>query len=425
MLVVNIPFGDSKIIATIPNCIGISEPMYVKPSKSQEEAIHKAVLTPIGTRKLSEIAREKTTAAIVIDDLTRPCPTKIMVEEILKELHLGGIKDENIALVVATGNHRAMTEQEFEMILGTKICSKLKHINHNCLDSSSLKYYGITKMGVPVYVNKVVAEADVKITTGLITPHQGAGFSGGRKSIIPGISGLETLHIHHSFPIRSFEPSMGRIHGNPFHEEALEGAKMVGVDFILNVVTNLNNEVMYAVAGDIEEAFYAGVKLSRRLWEVPIERLADVVITSPGGYPRDIDLHQAEKAVASAELAIKESGIIILVAECRDGIGKFGEWLKEAESPSDVIERFKREGFTQEASSKAFMYARAMSKHKLIIVNKSIAKEELRSMFFIPAESIDEAIQIALKEKGNEAEFLVMPHGSEIIPKVKGVKIDE
>lgn len=220
-MIVNIPFGQSKMIATVPNCIGICEPSYIKPLKSQDAVIHDAVLNPIGTRRLNEIARKNTTAAIIINDLTRPCPTKIMVEEILKELHLGDIKDENITLVVATGNHRALTEQEFEAILGTEICNKIKHINHDCIDLSSLKYYGITRRGVPVYVNKVVAESNLKITTGLIIPHQGAGFSGGRKSIILGVSGLETLKTHHSFPIRPIEPSIGKIRGNPLHEKPL------------------------------------------------------------------------------------------------------------------------------------------------------------------------------------------------------------
>lgn len=419
-MIVEIPYGLRRIRTDVPNCLGVFEPIHCEPEITDEKTIKRAVLNPIGTNRLKEIACGRKNAAIVVNDLTRPCPVRIMLEQILDELYQGGLKDGDITIVIATGNHRPMNEEEIKKMLGADIYNRIRCLNHDCMDYANMKFYGKTKKGIPIYVNKVVGCADLKIITGLIAPHQSAGFSGGRKSIIPGVSGIKTLSTHHSFPVRPIEPIMGQIKDNPFHEEAMEGAKMVGIDFIVNTIQNEKHEVIYAVAGDLEEAYYAGVELSRKLWEIVIPRKADVVITSPGGYPRDIDLHQAQKALAAAELTVKNKGVIILVAECREGIGKFENILKEAKTPLNVIERFKKEGYTEEATSKAFMLARAIVNHKLIIVNDVLSKQRLDSMFFIVAENIEEAINIALKEKGENAEFLVLPSGSEVIPKMKG-----
>ncbi len=419
-MIVDIPYGMRRIKADIPNCLGVLEPASYRPSKKEEEIIEEAVFNPIGTKRLKEIAVNGKNAVIVVNDLTRPDPAEIMVKSVLDELWQGGLKNQDITIVIATGNHRPMNEEEIKEKLGISTNNQIKCLNHDCMDPSNMKYFGRTKRGMPVYVNKIVGSADIKIVTGLIMPHQSAGFSGGRKSIVPGVSGIETLKIHHSFPIRPIEPIMGEIIDNPFHEEAMEGARMVGVDFMVNTIQNERHEVIYAVAGDLEEAYYKGVEYSRKIWEVEIARKADVVVTSPGGYPRDIDLHQAQKALASAELTVKSNGVIILVAECREGIGKFADILRNANTPLDVVEMFKREGYTKKATSKAFMFARAMLDHMIIIVNDVLTKDTLESMFFIPAGSVEEAINIALKEMGKDAEFLVLPSGSEIIPKVKG-----
>lgn len=415
-MIVSIPYGKKVLKADVPNCIGICEPQDIKPPADEKQIIGEAIRNPIGKERLKEIAKGKRTAAIVINDVTRPCPTRVMVEQILEELHCAGMEDGGITIVVATGNHRPMTEEEFRQVLGEELCGRIRRISHDCMDAGAMKKLGTTKRGMPVYVNRTVVDADVIITTGLIAPHQSAGFSGGRKSIVPGVSGIETLMVHHSFPIRPIAPQMGKLEGNPFHQEAMEGAKMAGVDFIINTVQNSQNRVLYAVAGDLEKAFYAGVELSRKVWGVRIKRLADVVIVSPGGFPRDFDLHQSQKAVASGELAVKKDGIIILVAECPDGIGKFGTALRNANSPGEIIERFKRKGYTKDASSKAFMYARAMLNHQLIIVTDRIDHKDLEQMFFTPTSSLKEAIQIAIEQKGKGAEFLVIPHASEILP---------
>jgi len=185
--------------------------------------------------------------------------------------------------------------------------------------------------------------------------------------VIPGVAGLETLRVHHS-PIRPDHPAMGWIEGNPFHEEALAGARMASIDFIVNTVNDADNRVVAVVAGDLAAAHAEGVRLSRPLWHCEAE-MADIVVVSPGGYPRDIDLHQAQKSLSVAETICRPGGTLILVAEAKGGISKFASWLEEAGSPAEVVERFQREGYNREASAKAYYYAKSLMQWEIYLVD--------------------------------------------------------
>jgi len=211
---------------------------------------------------------------------------------------------------------------------------------------------------------------------------------------------------------------MGWMKGNPFHEVAITVARTVGIDFIVNVVKNCKGEVVHAVAGHVEAAHEAGVAVCEESWVTTFPRKYDVAIVTPGGFPRDIDLHQAQKAMSTAELVIADGGVIVLFAECADGIGKFAAWLKGSKSPQDVIERFKREGFTREHSSKAFMCARALAKHPVIVCCAGIRKEDMEAMFFQPAETAQGAVDAALTIKGGGCGVLVLPYAVDCVPKV-------
>jgi len=413
-----IPFGKSYLHADVSNLLTTLRPKYVVPLENPVKTLREKLKNPIGTPPLKDLAKEKKDAVIVINDITRPTHSEMLVTEIVRELNEVGIDDKKIKLLVATGNHRANTKIELESMLGIDIVNRIKIYNHNDLDKKSLTYIGTTKRKIPVYINKIFVQSSLKILTGLIAPHHSEGFSGGRKSILPGISGIETIHPHHSFPIRPSEPSMGWIDGNPMHEESLKAARMAKVDFIVNVVNNEDDKIADIYAGDLDKAHKEGIKLCNKVRRVKVPERADIVITSPGGYPRDFDLHQSQKAMSSAEMCCKEGGVIILVTEAIDGIGKFGNWLKNAKTPREVIERFKKEGFTPEASIKAFFYARALVKYKVIVVTKGVSQEELRNMFLIPALDIQEAIKKAINFMGKDAKFIFIPHGSDIIPEI-------
>jgi lactate racemase len=411
---VQFPFGAGFLELELTREADVFMPALITGVPDQLMAVRWALSQPIGSEKLSMRVRGKGTVAIVINDITRPAPTETMLTAIGEELLNGGICAEKITVIVAVGNHEMPTEQELKEMMGSWY-SKLKVVCHDCYDEDGLTYMGRTKRGMPVSVSKHYADASFKILTGIITPHQSAGFSGGRKSVVPGIAGIETLKTHHSFPIRPAGPVMGMIKDNSFHEEAVEAARLAGADFIVNVIKNYRGEVTDVVAGDLEEAHIAGVKICEKSWIRKIDKPYDVVIISPGGYPKDIDLHQSQKAVAVAEQVTKPGGSIILVAECRKGIGKFGGILKRAKSVDDVIAAFKKEGFSADHSSKAYMFARAAKKHRLFVVTTGVPIDELNNMFMMGFSSLQEAVAMGLMTTGNPS-VLCIPYGGECIP---------
>jgi len=415
---VNLPYGKGQAEVRVPDGSTVAFPRELPKVGDVGAEIRRAMAEPIGSAPLREIASGKRDAVVVINDITRPAPSREMLATILEELRVGGIPEAAVTVVIATGNHRPNSPSEIARMIGEEFARRLRVVNHACEDDGALTAISAPNVDIPVRVNSHVARASVKILTGLIAPHQSAGYSGGRKSLAPGVAALETIAKHHSFPIRPYHPAMGWMKGNPFHEVAVEVARTAGIDFIVNVVKNWKGEVVKAVAGDLEAAHEAGVRVCEQSWVVTFPQKYDIVIVTPGGYPRDIDLHQAQKAMSTAELVAADGGVIVLIAECRDGIGKFAEWLKTAKSPQDVIERFKREGFTREHSSKAFMCARALAEHPVVVSCSGIRREDLEAMFFRCARSPQDAVDMALRLKGDTGRVLILPYAVDCVPKV-------
>lgn len=416
MFTVDFPFGKEKLQLKLKKEVDVLLPVMMPGVPNELEAIRKAIANPIASERLSELAQGKASVAIVINDVTRPVPTESMLTAIMEELVVAGIKTEQVIVIVAMGNHEMQTEDELKKMVGSWY-GRLKIICHDCYDKDNLTYVGETKRKMPVYVNKHYAEASLKILTGMITPHQSAGFSGGRKSVVPGIAGIETLQTHHSFPIRPEEPVMGIIRGNAFHEEAVSAARLAGADFIVNVIKNFKNEVVDVVAGDLEKAHMQGVAICEKSWIRKVDHHYDIVFVSPGMFPKDIDLHQSQKALAVAEQITKKGGTIVLVAECSHGIGKFGGILKRAKNVDVVIEDFRKKGFSADHSSKAYMIARAIKKHRVILVTTGIDPAELAEMFIEGYTSIQEAAEAALQGYDNPS-VLCIPYAGECIPVV-------
>lgn len=416
---IKIPYGETAVETQMPEHADVLIPSDLKALQDPRSEIRNRIRNPIGTPRLADICRGKESIVIVINDITRPSPSDLFVEEILDELAAVQIRDEQVTLVVATGNHRPNTDEELRRMVGDHVFSRVKIINHNSEDEPNLVDLGVTKRGLPIVVNRMVAEASVKILTGIITPHQSAGYSGGRKSVMPGVAGIQALTKHHSFPIRSYDPILGQMQNNSFHDEALEAAQRVGVDFIINVVKNSKKEIVSVVAGDLVLAHEEGVRICDESWKVTVKQHYDIVITSPGGYPKDFDLHQAQKAVTAAEMVVQNGGVIILVAECRDGVGKFAKWLTDANDPQEVIDAFIKFGFTPDHSSKAFMFARALKKSHIIIVGSRIESELLESMFFKTAQTVEEALEMAYQIRGTAASVLYIPYAIDCIPEVE------
>ena len=411
-----IPVGETTAVFSAQNVIGVVVPCDSAGTDDICAEVRRAVHAPIGTQTLKKIAAGKRTAAIVVNDITRPYPGREMVEVIAEELNEAGIDDEHISLIMAYGHHRDNTPEELEKMFGKQIVSRFRIVHHHAADPDTLVQLGTTSMGIPVEINKEFAQADVKITTGCITPHQLAGFSGGRKSILPGISGMNSLKKHHSFPVRPEVTSLGWLEGNPFHEQSMEAARIAGVDFIVNSIDNAQRGVVQCVAGDLEQAYAAGVELCRKVWTAEVPQKADIVIVSPGGYPRDFDLHQSQKALGCAEMLCKQGGRIILCAEMRDGGGRPGAVLRKAQTPAEVAKAFREIGYTPDALSKAYMLARALNGFRISVACSRIPGAQLREMFFDSYDSLQEAVDAAIEEQGEQATILVVPYASDVLP---------
>ena len=418
-----IPYGKGQMEVRIPkkNYVATLMPHFKPGLKDEAGAVKQALESPIGTKRLKEMARGKKSAVIVVNDITRPTATYKLLPSLIQELKDGGMKEDQIQFLVATGTHRDNTKEELEGMLGKDAVQRFKVVNHHCQDDKIMVDLGKTSAGIPVVINRFFWEAELKITTATIAPHQSAGFSGGRKSVLPGIASLATLKQHHGFGMRSNKPAMGWVEGNPFHIAALEAAKMAQTDFILNTVQNDQKQITQVVAGDVEKAWLEGVKASREIFEVKVPRPADIVITTPGGFPKDIDLYQSQKSMASSELVVKEGGTVILLAECKDGVGARGffEWMSAATCPQEVIDRFIREGYSIGAS-KAWLFSRCLKRSNLILVSKCIDDKTLEEMFTQRADSAEQAIGMALDKQGENAEIILLKNGSDMVPRFEG-----
>jgi nickel-dependent lactate racemase len=309
-----------------------------------ENRLKELLKNPINSPSLRELIFQKKASKIliIVNDITRPTPYEIILPSLLDELHQIGIKKENIIFIIATGIHRSNSPEEIKEMFGENIVSAYKFINHDC-DDSCQKDLGNLKSGNNLWVNPIVSDIDFIITTGVIVPHYFAGFSGGRKSILPGICGRKTIESNHAQMVHP-NARAGNLKGNPVHQEMHEAAEKVGVDFNINVVTDENHKIVEIVAGELLTSWQYGVEVCKQIYICPIEKKAEVIIASPGGYPKDINIYQAQKALDDAYQAVKPGGTIILLAECTEGYGEatFEKWIEEANSPDDIIKRLKK-----------------------------------------------------------------------------------
>jgi len=352
---------------------------------------------------------------IIVNDITRPTPYEIILPPLLDELQHLGIKKENILFMVATGIHRSNSQEEIKEIFGEHIFSAYKFINHDCDDPNS-KDLGQLKSGNNLWVNPMVSDIDFIITTGVIVPHYFAGFSGGRKSILPGICGRKTIEANHAQMVHP-DARSGNLKGNPVDEEMQEAAGKVGVDFNINVVTDENHQIVEIVAGELLASWQQGVNTCKQIYICPIEKKADVVIASAGGYPKDINVYQAQKALNNAYQAIKPGGTIILLAECSESYGEvtFEKWIEEANTPDDIIKRLKNKFVL--GGHKAYSIAQLIKEVEVIFIS-SLPPEKVRKLFFIPMENISQAIEYIKDKYGEDFQAYVLPSGNTVLPQL-------
>ncbi len=370
-----------------------------------------ALENPIGTPKLRDIVKPGEKIAIITSDITRPMPSKVVLPFILDELGQAGVSDSDITIYFGLGIHRGHTTEEMKKLVGDEIFSRIR-----CQDSdpNQTVRLGYTKLNnTPVDVYDAVHQADRRICLGNIELHYIAGYSGGGKAIMPGVSSRHTIQANHSLMTR--DDARSGINNNLLRRDMEEAAGMVGIDFILNVILDEKKNILHAVAGHYVQAQREGVKHIDAIYKAPIARQADIVISSAGGNPKDLNLYQSQKALDNANFAVRDGGIIILIASCREGLGEdvFEQWMVEHERSRDMLDKI-AQNFVL-GGHKAAAIAMVLERAKVFLVS-DLDPEFVRTIFFHPYPDVDSAVNAAMAELGADSRILVMPFGGSTLP---------
>ncbi len=385
--------------------------------KSQEQLVLDALEHPVGSPRLRTLAEGKRKIVIVTSDHTRAVPSKITLPLLLKEIRSGN-PDADITILIATGLHRPTTEEEQRRMFGDEIVDHEKIAINNAFAPEQFVELCTLPSGAVFQVNRLAAECDLLVTEGFVEPHFFAGFSGGRKSILPGICSERTVNENHSYKAVSHPRSnSGMLKDNPIHADMLCAAKAVNVQFIFNVALDGEKKIVAAWAGDLEKAHEAGVAFIRQWSQCPVVT-GDIVITSNGGYPLDQNLYQSPKAMATAEACAGEDGVIIMCCSCCDGMGgaHFGQLIQRG--TPDEIDRYLSSIPPEKTIPEQWctqVCVRVLRKHPVILVTTFLNHDEVRKANMIPASTPDEALEIAYRLKGKQASVVVIPDGVSVL----------
>ena len=414
---VSLNYGHDSMALDIPdeNYMGTLSPKDIREIEDPINEVRRALANPIGSKKLKELVSSQDKVIILASDVSRPSPSSILLPPILKELNEAGLSNDQITIVFGLGIHRKQTEEEKKRLVGEEVYNQIKCIDH---DIDNCVKIGITKRGNEVSIFKEVLKSDFIIATGNLEFHYFAGFSGGAKAVAPGICSRSTIANNHKHFLDSGAKA-GKIKGNPIREEIEEIGEMVGINFMVNAVLNSHKKVVKVVAGDVTKAHREGAEYINNIFGVKIDQLADIVIASPGGYPKDIDLYQTHKAMENAMLAVKKGGIIIIAGECRDGLGEesFAEALNGKLSPLELMEELKNNFIL--GRHKASRIANINLNSEIYLVS-NLADKIKKNLFIKSFNSLEEAFSEAIKVQGENVKVLVMPYGSSTLPVFKG-----
>ncbi len=408
-------FGYGKGIQQVQlpeeNVMGVLVSNEIDHERKHEEAVIYALENPIGKERLSTYDLRNKKIAIVTSDISRPLPSYRILPALLDELEKAGAEMKNIVVVLALGSHRNHTEEE-----KIALCGKEAYDRVRCIDSTpgDCIHMGVTKAGTPVDVSREVAEADFKICLGNIEFHYFAGYSGGAKAIMPGVSTPEAIQANHRMMV-SPDAHAGKLEGNPIREDIEEAGNICGIDYIVNAVLDEHKNIVYAVAGDVTKAHREGCKYLDKMYRKPLKERADIVLVSQGGAPKDANLYQTQKALDNAKHAVKKGGTIILIGACNEGMGskKFESWLTSAPTAHSMVERIHKE--FELGGHKAAAIGMVLEDADIFFVSE-MDPDFVRSIFLTPFSSAQDAFDVAFEKYGPDAKVLAMPFGGATLP---------
>ena len=418
---IKMDYGSEGLEIEVPETASILRMRDTPRVEDVGREIEKSLMEPIGTPSLPKLAQGRKDACIVISDITRPVPNKILLPPILRILEDQGIARENIVILIGTGLHRPNEGEELNRLVGADIAQKYRVVNHRAKEKQTLTYIGDTSGGAPIWIDSIYVEADLRIATSLIEPHLMAGFSGGRKAICPGLMGVETMKVLHG-PRLLANPgcSEGEIEDNPFHYQALEVAKRVGVDFTLNVSMNEQRQVTGVFAGDLESAHSAGVEFVRSQNIATIDREADIVITSGAGAPLDSTFYQSIKGLTAVLPIVAEGGTIIIVANCDEGIGspEFEKLLLSTDTPEDFLRCLDDPDFFVIDQWQLQELCKVMRKARVMMYSHCIPEGLSERLLIEMIDSVESGIADAMSTCKGNANIAVIPKGPYVLTKI-------
>jgi nickel-dependent lactate racemase len=412
-----LPYGSGEVAFPFPeeHLLGVLEPRKMDPYADMARSLALGLDKPSAGDPLAELIRRKkpTKVAIIVNDLTRSTPTSRLLPPILECLAEQGVPPSAIMIVIATGTHRSLTDEEREMVVGPAIKDQYHVVNHDC-DAFDLVSLGTLSTGNELRINRFVAEADFRIAVGEVLFHYYAGFAGGRKSLLPGVAGRASIMANHRLMMQPGS-GIGLLKGNPVHEEMLEAHARCPLDFIVNVVCSAQKQVVRLVCGDPIEAWLDGVRAFEKLNTVAIPRQAEVVIVSAGGYPKDVSLYQAHKAMEMASRAVVDGGTLVLLAECREGLGNavFADWSREEPTPEQVGERLQREFVF---GGHKLWYLAECARRMRVFLYSGLDESSCRRVFCRKLTSFERLIEGLFGRYGKQFRAWVIPHGGIVLP---------
>ncbi len=420
---VNMRYGHGTLAVELPdkNLAGVLETSPGVPLEDVDAVLRQAIAEPIGCRPLAELAAGRSSACIVISDITRPVPNRVILPPILEVLEQAGIPREQLTILIATGIHRPNEGEELEQLVGRAIMDKYRILNHFSQAPETHAYLGKTRKGTSVYIDKRYIAADLKITTGLIEPHLMAGYSGGRKAICPGLASVETMKVMHG-PVLMEHPNskVGMLEGNPFHAEATEIALMAGVDFNLNVSLDKARQITGIFAGDIVESHRVGARFVENHARATLTAPVDAVVVSSAGYPLDTTFYQAIKGLLTAVEIVKEGGAILLVAACSEGIGSgpFTDLVFKTTHLDVFVEGlYNPANFVIDAWQLEEL-AKARRKADLYFYSDGIPYTDQSKLFVHPVRKIQDGIAELLERYGESAQIAAIPEGPYVLAQI-------
>ena len=417
---VKLAYGKTGLVIDVPeDRATVVQPQYLPGLPDQYGAIRTAIRDPVGgASPLRRLAEPSDIVAISVCDITRPMPTSTILPVVLEEL--ARVPDENIVIIVATGTHRPNSHDELRDMLGAQVVERFTVVNHDAFDPSGGAHMGKTPGGIPILLNQLWADADVRVTLGFVEPHFFAGFSGGPKMVAPGLAAFQTtMTLHNAEMIGHPNATWGVTVGNPIHDAIRQIAAQTGVDFSVEVTLNRDHQITSVYAGDPETAHRAASRFAKSVAMQQVEEPFDVVVTTNSGYPLDMNLYQSVKGMSAAAQVIKHGGTIICAAECSDGVpehGQYSKLLRSRNSPRELLDMIHAPGHNVHDQWQVQIQAQIQQKANVKVKTGFLSDDEIREAHLEPVNDVERAMYDALNAAGPDARLCVIPEGPQTIP---------